>query len=588
MDELEEFVVTCNNVEDQESLYNDLETIGGSDAIPERAVPVYRRRPLSLNTHYMLTLDEADALSQDLRILDVKPVKLIEASRNLSSYTQTGNFSKTPANVAMDPSYRNWALLRCIEGVQRSGWGTSNTYTASGYDSSNSYVSENQNTTITIGPTGKNVDVIIMDGICGVPNHPEFAVNADGTGGSRYVQYDWYQLNSIATSLDDDAATLLSGSYSYATDSSTVNANHGAHTTGTVAGNTCGWARDANIYQLGPLGEQGIGSTIIWDYVRAFHRNKPINPATGRKNPTICNCSYGTSLQFPTTSLTLYSVVQANRRGTTVGPFGSSPYTPFTSAQLNSVGMYNRTSSGTVYTTVPWYISADAADITQAINDGIIIVAAAGNESFFIDKSSGSDYANWFVAAYGTSTSFYLWNQHKGCAISATPGVISVGAVDAIAAERKAYYSNTGPRVDIYAPGTWIVSSITTSTGDWGGTSSPDSRNSNYYIGRDVGTSMAAPQVAGILACLLELYPRMSPAQALSYITGCAKTSQLADTGGSSPSWTSDPYSLQGGYNRYLYLPQERPSNGEMYPKQNVMARPSSGILYPRTSIRLR
>jgi len=574
MNGLEEYIVTCVSMEDLNSLYNDLETAGGDEAIPDRIVPVYRRRPLSQNTHYMLTEEEALALSQDLRVLDVKPVKLIEASRKLCSYTQTATFSKSPYTDSMDPGYRNWALLRCIEGIQRSGWGSDST--------------KNQTATITVGPTGKNVDFICMDGICGVPNHPEFAVNADGSGGSRYIQYDWYQLNSIAASLDDDSATLLSGSYSYAGDNDS-DANHGAHTTGTVAGNTCGWARDANIYQLGPLGQQGIGSLIVWDYVRAFHRNKPINPATGRRNPTICNCSYENFLTFPTPSLTLYSVVQANRRGTTVGPFGSSPYTPFTSSQLNSVGMYNTTTSGTVYTSVPWYIDADAADITQALNDGIIIVAAAGNDSFFIDKSTGSDYANWFVAAYGTNTSFYQWNQHRGCAISSTPGVINVGAIDAIASERKASYSNTGPRVDIFAPGSWIVSSLKTSTGGWGnGYTSPDSRNSSYYIGREIGTSMAAPQVTGILACLLEIYPTMTPAKALSYITSYAKSGQLNNTGGTSPTWTSDLYSLQGASNRYLYLPQERPSSGEMYPKQNSMPRPSSGILYPRTGIRLR
>ena len=254
MSEQKEYIVTCVSMEDLDSLYNDLETIGGSESIPNRIVPVYRRRPLSQNTHYMLTDEEALALSQDVRVLDVKPVELIESSRKLCSYTQTGNFNKSPYTDAMDPSYRNWALLRCIEGIQRSGWGSDST--------------KNQSATITIGPTGKNVDVIVMDGICGVPNHPEFAVNADGSGGSRYVQYDWYQLNSIVTSLDDDGATLLSGSYSYATDSNVANANHGAHTTGTVAGNTCGWARDANIYQLGALGQQGIGSTIIWDYVK--------------------------------------------------------------------------------------------------------------------------------------------------------------------------------------------------------------------------------------------------------------------------------------------------------------------------------
>lgn len=570
---MEEFVVTCKSMEDLESFYEDMETPGGDLYIPDRAVPVYRRRPLSQNTHYMLTLEEAQQLKKDPRVIDVAPVALIDASRKLHSYNQTGTFSKSPYTDAMDASYRNWALLRCLEGVQRSGWGSDGT--------------KDQTTTINLRPTGKNVDVIIVDGICGVPNHPEYAVNADGTGGSRYNQYDWYQLNGIATSLDDDAATLLSGSYSYAAGVSTSgNANHGAHTTGTVAGNTTGWARDANIYQIGPLGEAGIGSLIIWDYIRAFHRNKPINPATGRRNPTICNCSYGSTLTFPNTSLTLGAVKQATRRGTTIGAFGTSPYTPFTAAQLNSVGMYNTTTSGTVYTSVPYYVAADAADVTQALNDGIIIVGSSGNDSFFVDTSTGLDYGNTFVAAYGAATSFYLWYQHKGSAPACVPGVICVGAVDATATEKKGYYSNCGPRVDVHAPGTWIVSSFADSSGSGWGPTIADSRNSSYYIGREIGTSMASPQVCGVLACILEVYPSMTPAQALLYIQTYAKTGQLSDTGGVSPTWTSDTQSLQGAANRYLYMPKETPSTGPTWPKQNYWIRPSSGRTYPRSKIR--
>ena len=593
MDELEEYVITCVSMEDLESLYNDLETTGGDDAIPERAVPVYLRRPLSQNTHYMLTREEADLVSQDLRVLDIKPVKLIESSRTVNSYTQTGNFSKTPGSAAMDPSYRNWALLRCIEGIQRSGWGTSQTWTTQGATASYGavpYTSENENTTITVGPTGKNVDVIVMDGICGVPNHPEFAVNPDGTGGSRYVQYNWFQLNSIVTSLDDDAATKLTGAYSYAIEVTTTtypglaNSNHGANTTGIVAGNTCGWARDANIYQIGTLGQQGIGSLVFWDYVRAFHRNKPINPVTGIKNPTICNCSYGNSITWPNGNIGTGGITQAARRGVTVGNYTTG--VALTASQLNSVGIYNVTYNGVVFATIPIYFDADAADITQALNDGIIIVASAGNESHYIDKSTGPDYNNQFIATYGGYP--YYWPYHRACAVSGTPGVICVGATDATATERKIWFSNTGPRVDIYAPGTWIVSSAASLNGDWSSKSSPDSRNSSYYIGRQMGTSQSGPQVAGVLACLLEIYPTMTPAQALSYITSMAKTSQLSDTGGTSPTWTSDVYSLQGGPNKYLYMPKERPSNGSMYPKQNHMLRPTSGVMYPRRRVRIR
>ena len=52
---LKEYVVTAKSMDDLESLYNDLETVGGTDTIPDREVSVYRRRPISQSTHYMLT-----------------------------------------------------------------------------------------------------------------------------------------------------------------------------------------------------------------------------------------------------------------------------------------------------------------------------------------------------------------------------------------------------------------------------------------------------------------------------------------------------------------------------------------------------
>jgi hypothetical protein len=217
---LKEYVVTAKSMDDLESLYNDLETAGGTATIPDRAVPVYRRRPISQCTHYMLTDEEAVKLNNDSRILNVEPMELILGSIKLNSYKQTGTFSKTTYLTGMNASWKNWALLRCLEGVQRSNWGDNGTAT--------------QTATIDVGPTGKNVDVIIIDGMCGVPDHPEFAVNADGTGGTRYVQYNWYQLNSIVSSIDDDAATLLTGNYSYSAAADVGNANHGAHTAGTA------------------------------------------------------------------------------------------------------------------------------------------------------------------------------------------------------------------------------------------------------------------------------------------------------------------------------------------------------------------
>ena len=36
-----------------------------------------------------------------------------------------------------------------------------------------------------------------------------------------------------------------------------------------------------------------MDSLILFDYLRAFHRYKPINPETGLRNPTITNHSWG-------------------------------------------------------------------------------------------------------------------------------------------------------------------------------------------------------------------------------------------------------------------------------------------------------
>ena len=93
---------------------------------------------------------------------------------------------------------------------------------------------------------------------------------------------------------------------------------------------------------------------------------------------------------------------------------------------------------------------------------------------------------------------------------------------------------------------------------------------------------MASPQVCGVLACALEIYPNMTPAQAKNYILAYAKKNQLTNNGGG-PTDTTD---LQGSANLYLYYPQERPTTGNVFPKKNYQFRPTNGNVYPRPKIR--
>jgi subtilisin family serine protease len=169
-------------------------------------------------------------------------------------------------------------------------------------------------------------------------------------------------------------------------------------------------------------------------------------------------------------------------------------------------------------------------------------------------------------------TTYYLRGSTPGTAM------ITVGAISADQMEYKAAFSNCGSAVDIYAPGENILSSVNSNLK--GGTY--DYRNDQYLICKYNGTSMATPQVTGMLACALETYPNMSHADALQYLLDNCVTGQMYDR---DPVNAGDYYSLQGSPNRILHYKQERPSAGNVYPKINCKARPTVGQTWPRPRI---
>jgi len=542
MTTLNEYIVTLHNFEDLESFYDDMETPGGDLYIPNRKVILTQRRPISRNTHYFLTDQEADQLRSDPRVLAVEltPEGLGLNPRPLFQQISTWNKSSLLSNL-----YSNWGLLRCVEGTQRVNWGSDATI--------------NQSGSIIVNAEGRNVDVVIVDGHFD-PLHPEYALNSDGTGGSRVVQYNWFQHNNNVWP-SNPSSTYTYTPYDGGGDpEQEADNNHGAHVAGTVAGNTQGWARQANIYNINPYATNpnSFDTLYLIDYIREFHRNKAINAATGRKNPTITNHSWGYGIQNPISAIS--AIIW---RGTTY-------YGPFTANTLrNTYGINVTNVGGTDNFFVPAVYTAFEVDVQDAISEGIIFVGAASNDSMKIDINGGQDYNNRIF------TSSYYHYYHRGSTPGRAPNVICVGAIGTLANDSKATYSNSGPRVDIFAPGSSIMSSVNT-------TGIADSRNSSYKINKFSGTSMASPQVCGILACALEIYPNMTPTQALQYISGTAKSGQITTSSGG----YGDYYDIQGASNRYLALRQERPINGEVFPKHNYFIRPTSGVTYPRVRVK--
>ena len=117
---------------------------------------------------------------------------------------------------------------------------------------------------------------------------------------------------------------------------------------------------------------------------------------------------------------------------------------------------------------------------------------------------------------------------------------ITVGATDA--SDARAFFSNYGSVLDLFAPGVGITSAW------W------DSDTSQVTIS---GTSMAAPHVAGVAALYLQSNPGASPAAVAAAIVNNATDGRVSDPGPGSP-------------NKLLYslIPPPPPSNaGQPAPK---------------------
>ena len=559
---MNEYIVTCRSYEDLEDLYDDMETPGGSLYIPDREVELVHRRTISRNTHYMLTEEEAVEIRNDERVLACERPPEDIGIYPIPYWTQTGDFNKTSGRFSSND--KNWGLYRLTKNETVSNWGN-----ASGEEP------RIQNRDIVHTASGKNVDVVIVDQHAN-PDHPEFAVNPDGTGGSRVNQFNWYQYNSVLGYGNN-------GTYTYSTSGADPNGNHGSHVAGTACGNTQGWARDANIYNMAfssSLAGSSNWSTKLWDYLRHFHKNKSVNPVTGRRNPTVTNHSWGYG-----GSVFRDWVTSVTYRGTTTTFDGTETTTEkdnaLRAAYIPSQFVWSQ----------PARNAATEADMQDAMDDGVILIAAAGNDSFYIDVPDGDDYDNTYSWSYNveidgvTYSDSGSYDYHRGSSPGAHPNVICVGSIGPKAAEYKSYFSNWGPRVDIWAPGSDIISAVydqSSADSEGYGSLPQDPRNSSYHLASISGTSMATPQVCGVIACLLEQEPDLTQAEVLQHLIENS-VSEVGDDGNDPNDY---PYTSFGSEsnNRYLFAKKKRPSTGTLSPPVlNKNRNPdSTGVKFPR------
>ena len=492
------YVVTLYKHEDLPDFYDEMKANG---------YQVLLKRPLSRNTHYLMTEEQAVELRKDSRVWDVQltPEELgMTIEKNWFSYPNEYNIgtSSAPATFWKSGSYnqnsRQWGQQFCSRlGVATTPGKGKGTFGVGANGTLSDYV--------TVYGNGKDVDVVIVDDPVSYDCEEWYSPSS---GLTRFVQYQWFnELNTYVAAIDDDSQTLPVGTISYY-DNAANPEFHGVHVAGTVAGQFYGWANEANIYGLQILGNMPSGHSLppllLFDYLRAFHAHKPL--VHGKRTPTISNHSWGYSYNLSGDYPSGYSIgdVQFVYDSTTATTYNSSNPNPsgWTLAGLaKDFGV-----DGTTKLNAPY--AALEADCEDAINDGIILVGAAGNNNQLMVDQSDSRYGS--VVSIGGSN----YPMYQGSAPVNSPQFISVGAISNYADFRRASFSNYGPKVDIWAPGQNIISAFNNqgfSDGKYGGAP-------NYYYSIS-GTSMASPQVAGILAIYASGKSRFTHQDALRYLT---------------------------------------------------------------------
>jgi len=287
--------------------------------------------------------------------------------------------------------------------------------------------------------TGQVIVAVIDTGV--VLSHPDLA-------GQLIQGYDFISNltnaqdgNGIDPNADDPGDGLIPGSSSF----------HGTHVAGTVAASTnngtgvAGVSWGARIMPLRVLGTQGGTSYDIIQAVRYAARLPNDSGTLPVQRADIINLSLGSSA----------------------------------------------------------FSQSEQSEYTAARNQGVIIIAAAGNEN--------------------TSRLLYP---------ASYDGVVSVGAVGLNSA--KAPYSNIGAALDVVAPGG-------DATSDLNGDGFPDGILSTlatdasgaivntyqYYE----GTSMAAPHMAGVAALMKAVHPGLTPLQLDLELASGGSTQDLGDPG---------------------------------------------------------
>lgn len=255
---------------------------------------------------------------------------------------------------------------------------------------------------------------------------------------------------------------------------------HGTAVASCAAGKTQGFARKAKILSVKIFDTDSYTPLSALQNIRSWHNAK----TDGR--PTIVNNSWVYTVDYPSN---------------------------------------HPTEAGRVH---PIQVSAIDAEIESMIDDGIIVVCAAGNDNHYVSSANDARYnefyyldanGNWTDdTSSGTETEAVTYRYTTRMSPGGADTALCVGSIgDHYASSRyaRSYFSNKGTRVDAHAPGVSIQCA---------------KRGTTTSLTKYDGTSFASPVVAGILGLYLQTHENANQDNAINYITEYGDKGEITGT----------------------------------------------------------
>jgi len=568
----QEFTVCVKNESDWTEIHDYIINDNNIDDIPNRKISCTSEMNFSpKRSVYSMSVSEANILKNHSKVEWVEqstmynPVTLEQRKYDseFDKHTDINRFKidctnrRTSGDPGSTLNFTQWGLYR-------------HTSTTNNFGSSTTVDADSQ-----YSLTGKNVDVVIMD--TGVRwDHPEFwkpGVTSFTDKNDTRVRdilihgADEYSINWASEGLVAPGSGSLANYTEANVLGSSIPSNryHGSHVAGTAAGNQFGAAFEANIWTIACIDRDDVGFSEPsdgFDYIKVWHKNKPINPETGLRNPTVVNCSWGRrqyvryNLDYNATFRgTSYSRTQVN-------------------ASANAVpAVYYLETNGSYYEFTTRKTTGQA-QADELVNDAdcqnVVLVCSTGNSNGKQEIKNGTDYNNQFTSGtfyYGgtnpTSSGFDHYYNRSGTPAITREGeddaVIKVASIDSSrqsgSQERTSSFSDRGPTIDIWAAGSTVLSP--------NGSGHDDPRNTSFHNDYKSGTSMAAPNVTGVIAQHLESAPTATRKSVRKWLlsTGSVELSSsdyydpYTSNSATDTNYWGNSYSLKSSPRRVLYNP---------------------------------